>query len=223
MNDLTAKFQFHFGTIQRKEAPFENEHPLNISIPLWYDLELYTALQCGKLESISIPLWYDLELFCTRWSKHRKRDFNSTLVRFRVMLIQPIRDGKVNFNSTLVRFRGILTTPFMGWMTLFQFHFGTIQSEYILIKYISPEEFQFHFGTIQSVVHSDMGFDALSFQFHFGTIQSVFSQFISGLSANFNSTLVRFRDDWEVVKMPVIKFQFHFGTIQSNTFVIRLN
>ena len=99
--------------------------------------------------------------------------FNSTLVRFRVHTFIFIRQCVLDFNSTLVRFRGNLINPLVYLITIFQFHFGTIQSSNQSLPFAN-------FWLISIPLWYDLeGWKNLIieagiiFQFHFGTIQSI--------------------------------------------------
>ena len=54
----------------------------------------------------------------------------------------------------------------------FQFHYGTIKSEYRQKHSFPLSEFQFHYGTIKSQWESPNPSTFNVFQFHYGTIKS---------------------------------------------------
>ena len=77
-----------------------------------------------------------------------KINFNSTMVRLKV--VQEVRHLLCvqNFNSTMVRLKGWEKLGFVEGLQ-FQFHYGTIKS--VITRYAMRNNniFQFHYGTIK--------------------------------------------------------------------------
>ena len=60
-------------------------------------------------------------------------------------------------------------------MHLFQFHKGTIRTDYFTGVLPTSQLFQFHKGTIRTHDKQEQGKGVLSFQFHKGTIRTDFA------------------------------------------------
>ena len=100
---------------------------LRISIPLWYDWENELRKEINSVSPISIPLWYDWEQRVFHiWNSNCH--FNSTMVRLRVVYYKDKIFINIYFNSTMVRLRVKLLFVIMLILSLFQFHYGTIES-----------------------------------------------------------------------------------------------
>ena len=161
-------FQFHFGTIGRLAGTTPARLLLKVSIPLWYDWELFVTEKKFPLVPVSIPLWYDWEKFeLTVW-------------------LVPL----VCFNSTLVRL-GVLNCQWEIYAIWFQFHFGTIGSIIFLMLCISVELFQFHFGTIGSMIEVINNVGGWSFNSTLVRLGGSIVWSPCWLLLRFNSTLVR--------------------------------
>ncbi len=79
----------------------------------------------------------------------------------------------------------------------FQFHFGSIGSNLLLISFKSGLKFQFHFGSIGRKLNCKKHDNLFWFQFHFGSIGRRVPELVIGCPLSFNSTLVRLEVLWD--------------------------
>ncbi len=118
-------FQFHFGSIGRIELLNDNSKSKKVSIPLWFDWKSYwineifchftcfnstlVRLEGGfrfyfqKFKTVSIPLWFDWKCF-----------ENNTSCTSLLVSIPLWFDWKS------------IAPDSLRWLSLFQFHFGSI-------------------------------------------------------------------------------------------------
>ena len=74
--------------------------------------------------------------------------------------------------------------------------------------------FQFHYGTIKSRLGYPFSYQVPIFQFHYGTIKRVRKYSPTNHADNFNSTMVRLKEELAMFLEKYYKFQFHYGTIK---------
>ena len=72
----------------------------------------------------------------------------------------------------MVRLKAGMTVIVIQSLFKFQFHYGTIKSNYWCNSFGDYGWFQFHYGTIKSIEASQMVVAIYEFQFHYGTIKS---------------------------------------------------
>ncbi len=71
------------------------------------------------------------------------------MVRLRVAEGLKEEEAKIHFNSTMVRLRVSYNCNFEPMRSIFQFHYGTIESHARTIDTTGQHTFQFHYGTIE--------------------------------------------------------------------------
>ena len=119
-------FQFHPGSIQRRDKLASPHCFFNVSIPPWFDSTLKVVVEgCRKgkvsippwfdstvgiqsgllfIGHVSIPPWFDSTGVTRQLYENEIQSFNSTLVRFNVIWLVYQGQEVYRFNSTLVRF-----------------------------------------------------------------------------------------------------------------------
>ena len=99
--------------------------------------------------------------------------FNSTLVRLKGShQLYLLKGHAISFNSTLVRLKAETPEVTQVPEEMFQFHTGSIKSEFDNEFDAMNFEFQFHTGSIKSDFDYDNIDDYDKFQFHTGSIKS---------------------------------------------------
>ena len=142
------------------------------------------------------------------------------------------------FNSIKVRLEHSKTAGDILRNTLFQFHKGTIRTDFPSKSYHSQFLFQFHKGTIRTMREVDQNgmisyFNSIkvrlelkdvvqrlladsAFQFHKGTIRTYLPNLCNDEDSNFNSIKVRLELKDVVQRLLADSaFQFHKGTIRT--------
>ena len=102
------------------------------------------------------------------------------------------------------------------WLAEFQFHIGAIKSLSNRTKLLKQTKFQFHIGAIKSVKFRLFNCLFYPFQFHIGAIKSETLHSNGADPFDFNSTLVRLRDEYVREAYLEKTFQFHIGAIKSD-------
>ena len=102
---------------------------------------------------------------------YSKQDFNSSMVRLRVVPSMLLRSSQTNFNSSMVRLRDNCRGIPCWYAVTFQFLYGAIK----------------RLSASPSISWAPL------FQFLYGAIKSAYSQFFFKFNVNFNSSMVRLR------------------------------
>ena len=119
-------------------------------------------------------------------------NFNSTMVRLKVVLLGLLRPILLHFNSTMVRLKEDFPDQATA-IAKFQFHNGSIKrlSEASLPS--GCNAFQFHNGSIKRCEYFQKVVSCIEFQFHNGSIKRQCGRFVSVCQQDFNSTMVRLK------------------------------
>ncbi len=105
---------------------------------MWGRLRDAFQFHCGAIKSLCFKTYYK-----------NLHDFNSIVVRLKVVMQNPYPKDLENFNSIVVRLKAsshvLKSVPFK-----FQFHCGAIKSNSSHPCFNIPTKFQFHCGAIKS-------------------------------------------------------------------------
>ena len=96
-----------------------------------------------------------------------------------------------NFNSIKVRLEQSGHSRSCLFHHSFQFHKGTIRTEYFVRFQFVVVKFQFHKGTIRTFLQCCLIYGSITFQFHKGTIRTSTEGIDDINPSNFNSIKVR--------------------------------
>jgi len=78
----------------------------------------------------------------------------------------------INFNSTMVRLKEGKIDNFGKLVEIFQFHYGSVKSLFIVALCIRGDKFQFHYGSVKRLSVSLTFLVTREFQFHYGSVKS---------------------------------------------------
>ncbi len=116
------------------------------------------------------------------------------MVRLKVY-VEPKQELHLSyFNSTMVRLKDIPDKPH-GLFNIFQFHYGSIKGWSFFSFFFQYFVFQFHYGSIKGMTDSHSINFCTQFQFHYGSIKGPFTDIGLVALGNFNSTMVRLKEE----------------------------
>ena len=163
---------------------------------------------------ISIPLWCDSNLTVKGAITSIPVDFNSTLVRFKLLKIEIKKLLQINFNSTLVRFKLEERRKVCGKLGTFQFHSGAIQTAVLPHPAILSMTFQFHSGAIQTGFQAEKPETKYPISIPLWCDSNALNRSDrTKHKADFNSTLVRFK--------RVLIFELYLNRVNFNSTLVR--
>ena len=111
-------------------------------------------------------------------------------VRLILSKILKINTAQIYFNSMKVRLILVGCVHGCG-VIVFQFHEGSINTDFLLLPLLARSAFQFHEGSINTVLQRERQRQAYRFQFHEGSINTVAKLNFKYSDRNFNSMKVR--------------------------------
>ena len=89
---------------------------MEVSIPQWFDSNVYHLYAGDTLRNVSIPQWFDSNT-CTKGNRrHHSQSLNSTMVRFKCPSLIPNQQWFLSLNSTMVRFK-FCWTSYSLWIS----------------------------------------------------------------------------------------------------------
>ncbi len=210
-------FQFHIGSIQGQDAGRGDSRSVSVSIPHWFDSRALSGSTRSRVQHCFNSTLVRFKVLIETAKDTRLTGFNSTLVRFKVRSHGGMYSLGLCFNSTLVRFKeikdrwtGKVLHSFNSTLVRFK---GTSRASNVNGLFL----FQFHIGSIQGRCaygrsHSD---GRVSIP-HWFDSRKWNAQRDAMNKAGFNSTLVRFKAKTGRRWFCKCKwFQFHIGSIQG--------
>jgi len=106
--------------------------------------------------------------------------------------------------------------PVTGKESMFQFHYGTIDTNRQVPVAGRDGRFQFHYGTIDTPQTESVWAPSVSFNSTMVRLIPWLVRVSSSKPKSFNSTMVRLiLETVEELKSEIEKFQFHYGTIDT--------
>ena len=146
--------------------------------------------------------------------------FNSSMVRLKVSsFANSAKTSEFQFQYGAIK--STYVVEFFKQLNIFQFQYGAIKRKFTNPIRCRSTRFQFQYGAIKSVTFLTSSFLNQLFQFQYGAIKRQQNNAYAIMDINFNSSMVRLKENSAYKRVSADSFQFQYGAIKRYNKILK--